>query len=597
MNAVIQDHTTRVPLGALRVSSLNVRKTGGGNVTDLVASILALGLLNPPTVLAANDGTFEVVAGARRLRALQQLQKEGRLPAELEQVPCLVVDHDQAAEASLAENTIREAMHPADQFEAFQRVLDQGRTVDEVAAHFSVTPAFVRQRMKLAAVSPKVLEAFREGKLTLKVVELYALGDDHAEQEKILANGGTEEWTVRNAMTKRMIPATDRRIRAIGGLDAYEAAGGAVTRDLFSAAGDAYAVDSKLVKRLVDQKLESEATKLREAGWSFVDVGADLKEWTYGRAGKGEKADKAKTGAIVTINYEGEIEAITGLTKPAAQKPGGVSPTTAKAKPADPAELPGKEAEALAVARDLRSALHLANTPKKALALLAANFAASFILERYHQTGVDALLNFETYGGGDHEAPEKDPSEAALKTIENELRKKLPRSGSLVAWALEQPPALLERIVAYGTARALYLGSQYGGDCGPELANLLRLDPAGGWKPTADWLAKQSPAYVLATVKKELGQKAADDIALTKGNAAIAGKAAQLLEAAGWLPPPLRGKGYALKPGAKPAAAEKQLATAAKAKPAPAKQTAKKTPAKKATKAPAKKAAKKKGSK
>lgn len=123
---------TGIPLSALHLSPLNARKTRTGDVDDLAASIAAHGLLQNLTVTVNNKpGEFEVVAGGRRLAAMQQLEREGRLPASLASgVPCLVIeDNDVAHEASTAENTLRENMHPADQFEAFKRMVDQAERI------------------------------------------------------------------------------------------------------------------------------------------------------------------------------------------------------------------------------------------------------------------------------------------------------------------------------------------------------------------------------------------------------------------------------------------------------------------------------------
>jgi ParB family chromosome partitioning protein len=61
-------------------------------------------------------------------------------------------------EISLDENVTRENMHPADQFEAFKKLADErGFGAEEIAARFGVTPHVVRQRLRLGAVSPKLM--------------------------------------------------------------------------------------------------------------------------------------------------------------------------------------------------------------------------------------------------------------------------------------------------------------------------------------------------------------------------------------------------------------------------------------------------------
>ena len=88
-------------------------------------------------------------------------------------------------EDSLAENTDREALHPLDQFRAFAALAEKGQGIEDIAASFSVTPAVVRQRLKLASVSPKLLALYEEDALTLELLMAFALGVDHTRQEQV----------------------------------------------------------------------------------------------------------------------------------------------------------------------------------------------------------------------------------------------------------------------------------------------------------------------------------------------------------------------------------------------------------------------------
>src|SRR5579871_5989939 len=117
----VMTDTTSIPLNKLVLWSGNVRKTAGADTTlaELAASIAAHGLLQSLVVRNGKKGKFAVVAGGRRLMALQQLAESGRIKADYA-VPCQVVADDaDATEISLAENAVRENMHPADEFEAF----------------------------------------------------------------------------------------------------------------------------------------------------------------------------------------------------------------------------------------------------------------------------------------------------------------------------------------------------------------------------------------------------------------------------------------------------------------------------------------------
>ena len=64
-------------------------------------------------------GMFEVPAGGRRFRALQLLVKQKKMP-KTAPIPCIVKTDGLAEEDSLAENVMREALHPFDQFRAFR---------------------------------------------------------------------------------------------------------------------------------------------------------------------------------------------------------------------------------------------------------------------------------------------------------------------------------------------------------------------------------------------------------------------------------------------------------------------------------------------
>src|SRR6185369_12817351 len=157
-----------VQLANLSEDTNGVRKTNGVAITELAASIAAEGLIQNLTVIRAGGhlgdqfgegDQFTVIAGCRRLRALRDLAKRGKLPAEFEHgIPCRLVDASQALTVSLAENAVREQMHPADEFVAFRDMIDQGKSVDDVSARFGVTPIFVQRRLKLANVAPSLFE-------------------------------------------------------------------------------------------------------------------------------------------------------------------------------------------------------------------------------------------------------------------------------------------------------------------------------------------------------------------------------------------------------------------------------------------------------
>lgn len=266
-----------VPLSQLlpRRSKRNVRKTPRLSIPELAASIARIGLLQNLVVILSADGEqYEVVAGDRRLTALKLLAKKKRIAADFE-VPCLLVPDASARTVSLAENLLREQMHPADQFEAFAALVKEGRPIEDIAADFGVSPLVVQRRLKLANVSPRLLADYRAGAVTLEQLMALTITDDHAAQEA--AFYGAPEWqrgasALRERLTEREIDATHPLVR-FAGLDAYTAAGGGIRRDLF-AEGDAgtYLTDAALLETLVRGKLDALAGDVRAEGWAWVEA-------------------------------------------------------------------------------------------------------------------------------------------------------------------------------------------------------------------------------------------------------------------------------------------------------------------------------------
>ncbi|EPH3307996.1 MULTISPECIES: ParB/RepB/Spo0J family partition protein [Gammaproteobacteria] len=267
-----------VPLSrlVLRPTGRNVRKTSRMSIPELAASIQRVGLLQNLIVIAAADGEhYEVGAGGRRLAALKLLAKKHRIPKEWE-VPCLLVADGTARTASLTENVQREAMHPADQFEAFAALVAEGRPVEDIAADFSVTPLVVQRRLKLANVSPRLMADYRADAVTLDQLMALAITDDHAAQEGAFYDAPTWQRhpsNLRERLTEREIDAYRHPLVRFVGLDAYEQAGGGIRRDLF-AEGDAgvYLTDAVLLERLAQDKLAGIAATVRTEGWAWVDA-------------------------------------------------------------------------------------------------------------------------------------------------------------------------------------------------------------------------------------------------------------------------------------------------------------------------------------
>ncbi|WP_422921375.1 ParB/RepB/Spo0J family partition protein [Sphingomonas donggukensis] len=277
-----------IPFDKLVPSKSNVRRVKPGvSIEDLAEDIARRGLVSALAVRALRDdagvdtGSFEVPAGGRRFQALQRLVKAKRL-ARTAPVPCIVKDGDSGISAeddSLAENVHRVALHPLDQFRAFKVLADQGQGDEEIAANWFVTPAVVRQRLRLAAVSPTLLDGYAEDMLTLDQLMAFTVTTDHDRQlqvfERIQSGWNKEPYYIRSLLTQGAIDARDRRVRYLG-IAAYEAAGGTVLRDLFTEDGDGWLDDALLLDRLALEKLQGEAAPVAAEGWRWVEIALDF---------------------------------------------------------------------------------------------------------------------------------------------------------------------------------------------------------------------------------------------------------------------------------------------------------------------------------
>jgi ParB family chromosome partitioning protein len=271
-----------IPLGKLTAWSGNVRKTDAlSGIDGLAASIAAHGLLQPLIVRPDKKGSYSVVAGRRRLTALKQLAEADKLDPDAA-IDCHVISAGaDAAEISLVENTLREQMHPADQFEAFRQLVDKGTKIDNIAARFGVTQTVVEKRLKLARVSPVVIAAYREGRLDLEQVMAFAISDDHRAQEKCLKamRSDCSPSAIRDHLTGDEIAASSKIARYVT-LKEYEKAGGKVRRDLFADGDDGvFILDPQLLHDLAIAKLERAARKVANEGWKWTEVRLEH-EWS-----------------------------------------------------------------------------------------------------------------------------------------------------------------------------------------------------------------------------------------------------------------------------------------------------------------------------
>ncbi len=270
-----------IPLSKLKKSPRNVRQVPHTQeaIDGLAASIAAKGILQNLVVEpelnteGAETGFYLVTIGeGRRLAQLQRVKrKEIKKDTPL---PCVIDTANDAEEISLDENVNREAMHPADQFEAFKKLADKGHGAEDIAARFGIKAHTVKQRLRLGAVSPRLMQLYRDDALKLEQLMAFALTENQSRQEAVyerLKDGyNINAYTIRRLLTENHADADDYRIKFVG-VEAYKAEGGHIERDLFTEDNGGHFRDVLLLDRLALEKLEGIANDIQaREGWKWV---------------------------------------------------------------------------------------------------------------------------------------------------------------------------------------------------------------------------------------------------------------------------------------------------------------------------------------
>lgn len=319
---IILNPSRDIPFSCLVLSQSNVRRVKAGvSIAELAEDIAHRSLLQSLAVrpvldtAGAETGQFEVPAGGRRYRALELLVKQKRLAKDAP-VPCVVKLGDDvlAVEDSYAENSWREPLHPLDQFRGMQDMVEKGQDVEAIAARFQVTPAVVRQRLKLAGVSSRLHEVYAEDGMTLDQLMAFSVSDDHERQEQVwelLAHSYNKSpGFIRQKLTEDKVRVSDKRVRFVG-LESYVAAGGDVMRDLFEPDDGGWLTDPALLDRLVAERLQSAAHLIGLEGWKWVVAMVDL-PWNAAQglrelSGREVELTEAEAARLILLQEEADL--------------------------------------------------------------------------------------------------------------------------------------------------------------------------------------------------------------------------------------------------------------------------------------------------
>lgn len=612
---------TPVPLSTLHFASeapkhlgLQVRK---GDDTEglptLEASVRTHGVI-VPLVVKIHDGKSYVTAGNRRLKLLRKIHGN-----ETVMVP--TVDSDSfdgdVREIAMATN-IALPPHPVDRYEVIATLVKEGMKPVDAKERFGLSDRQFLQTMKLGELDPTIRDAWRTGEIDGEAAQAFSLTKDRKEQVKIFEHLKKNAFQGRidaGEIRSKLVPPSQReagKLVAFVGVDAVRKAKLLKNEDLFSTAHTV--TDTKALKKLVDARIDEKCKALVDFdGWSWAltdeEIGTDRHYWstlTPAKTGKATEAQQArmdelrallahdldddadqaardeliqiegevkangyspeqrkKSGCILRLNYQGQLEISFGRVKPADKK---------KVEASERKTNPKKKAAADAKKKAMKpgeAVLTNALAERLSEQLQTAGFQA---LGLDHRVAVAAMI--ASFACGSHVIDVTIGSAVSMNNKKRNLDFISVFEGALKATP-EQQIAMLAQVAAEAldivchSPESLPLGD-------PAIAAVFsamngeRLSKAiQGSFDAKDYFASISRDGIVSAVSEAMGSEHASNVArMDKPKAAAF--AATNVPQTGWLPPPLRTSHYAFKskavPAAAPGAGKKPAKKAAKKK-------------------------------
>ncbi len=220
----------------LQINPNNPRRTPAPPAMDeqLVASIKAVGIIQPPCVTPKDDGLM-IVVGNRRVKAA--------IAAGLPEITVMVCDADEAADAmrSVAENLIRASMSSVDIWRAIERLEAQGWNEQAIADALALPVRTVRRLKLLAHLPPAMLDVMAQGSMPNEEQLRTIAAATPEEQAQVWKKhkpkkGHTEVawYDIARALAKRRMPASAAKF----GDDLAKAYGIVWEDDLFAPPGE-----------------------------------------------------------------------------------------------------------------------------------------------------------------------------------------------------------------------------------------------------------------------------------------------------------------------------------------------------------------------
>lgn len=269
--------TQAVQVSDLYLHPLNPRQTvDAADIEAKTTSIATLGLLQNLSGFRdpERDG-IGIVAGGIRLRALKSLCDQAH-PHAPETVEVAITDCPATAASWAAGENTHTPLNAAQEARAAKAMQKEGASVATIADALGRSEALVYRRLKLGDLPTAVLDDLDTGAISTDIAQALTLTLEDTEtlQELHAAaiNGRINSHGIRSHLQQDRLSASNWRVLFVG-LDAYKAAGGTLTQDLFGQ--NSIIHNAQLVNDLFDAKLKDAATEILKEGWQWCDVFGD----------------------------------------------------------------------------------------------------------------------------------------------------------------------------------------------------------------------------------------------------------------------------------------------------------------------------------
>lgn len=529
----------------LRSTKQNVR-TIKAETAELEANIASVGLLQNLIVVPSKDeGFFDVIGGERRRRAIGNLIAVQKWDAD-KPVMCVVREAEDVTSVSFSENAQRAEMHPADAIRAFKAMRDEGQADTAIAHRFGYEIARVRRFLALADLSPKVIAALAKDKIDLSAAKAFTIVSDHARQELVLKAGACNAHAIRRALSSDKVASTDRRYRFVGA-EAFEAAGGTFTHDLFSTEENGgYINEPELLDELCMNKLDALEVESRAQGWGDVRCGMDrpYDYYNWNRDDRGQAIPAEERGRyryVVSIdsdgNIRGETFSIQRLREVKTDESGKriviERPLYSQANVDD-----------LTLIRTTALQSEVAKNPSVAFAVLLDSLLP-LVSEVWPK---DHAVQLRAVNGGIKEATPSHPMNrmdmgTPFGPVADLMAEKPSGAGSRLDWLLSLDMDTQTRLLAAVTGGLLdATDAKYASverlKSANRIARAVNLDMNEHWEGNVDFYSSLSKKALLSALTEVHGAAKADSLAkLSRADLAV--ETAELLAGSNWLPEPL----------------------------------------------------------